>query len=166
MLGIVARDRAVKERRTAMTAPRTTIRIATAADRHAMIALLQDADLPTEGVADTPANYLVAAENGVIAALGGLEAHPPDALLRSLVVSRVRRNAGLGHLVFDRLWQQAEAARYSGVYLLTTTAADYFVRLGFSHIERERAPQGIRQCTEFAMLCPASAVLMRRTVSA
>ncbi len=149
-----------------MIAIPVTIRTATAADGHAMVALLQGADLPTAGVADATGNYFVAEENGAIIALGGLEAHLPDALLRSLAVSRGRRNDGLGRLVFDRLWQQAEAAGYCGVYLLTTTAADYFERLGFSRIERERAPRGIRQCAEFAMLCPANAVVMRRIVGA
>lgn len=165
MLGIVVAEFLVPDSQAAMTGSNITIRAATSTDSDAMTGLLQAADLPVTGVADTPGNFLVAEENGLVVALGGLEAHPPDALLRSLAVDRTRRNDGLGRLVFDRLWQQAGAARYSGVYLLTTTAADYFERLGFARIERDQAPDGIRRSAEFARLCPDDAVLMLRSVT-
>lgn len=50
------------------------------------------------------------------------------------------------------------------VYLLTTTAADYFPRMGFARIERDEVPVAVQQSTEFRTLCPASAVAMRRVL--
>lgn len=150
--------------RSAMSEAQIRIRRATPADIDQMLTLLRAADLPVDGVATAPGDYLVAAaENGDIVALGGLESHGPDALLRSLAVAASHRNQGLGRRIFDRLWQRAEAERFSEIYLLTTTAADYFERLGFLRVARESAPGAIRLSREFSAICPDSAVLMRRT---
>ena len=48
---------------------------------------------------------------------------------------------------------------------LTTTAADYFARLGFVRIDRDAAPPAIRATAQFASLCPASAHVMRRELA-
>jgi N-acetylglutamate synthase-like GNAT family acetyltransferase len=44
---------------------------------------------------------------------------------------------------------------------LTTTAAGYFPKAGFSAISREQAQPEIRTSLEFAHACPASAIVMR-----
>ncbi len=46
------------------------------------------------------------------------------------------------------------------VYLLTTTAEDFFARRGYVRIGREKAPRTIRSTREFADLCPASSAFM------
>ncbi len=150
-----------------MSEAQIRIRRATSADVDEMLKLLRATDLPVDGVAAASGDYLVAAtKNGNIVALGGLEPHGPDALLRSLAVAAGHRNQGLGKRVFDRLWQKAEAEGFSEIYLLTTTAADYFERLGFCRVARESAPGAIRLSREFSGICPDSAVLMRRTAGA
>ncbi|MFW6382934.1 MAG: hypothetical protein ACOCZD_02725 [Haloferacaceae archaeon] len=58
-----------------------------------------------------------------------------------------------------------ERARNDGlgaVYLLTTTAADFFADLGFEPVDREAVPEPIRQSAAFADLCPSTATCMRR----
>jgi amino-acid N-acetyltransferase len=44
--------------------------------------------------------------------------------------------------------------------LLTTTAAPFFTRFGFTSAARDAAPAALRATAEFASLCPASAVCM------
>ena len=57
-----------------------------------------------------------------------------------------------------------ERAKIGGVrevYLLTTTAEKYFPRYGFEVIERAAVPAEVHESSEFASVCPASAVAMR-----
>ncbi len=96
-------------------------------------------------------------EDGVIAAVAGLERFGDAALLRSVAVDPHARTRGLGlAVVADRI----VAARHAGlpaVHLLTTTAADYFARLGFVRIDRGALPAALSGSPELTGACPASA---------
>jgi amino-acid N-acetyltransferase len=48
------------------------------------------------------------------------------------------------------------------VYLLTTTAAPLFLRLGYSNLPRDAAPPAIKTSAEFAGICPASSAFMSK----
>ena len=50
------------------------------------------------------------------------------------------------------------------LYLLTTTAADFFARRGYEAVPRSAAPAAIAATPQFRDLCPASSVLMRKTI--
>ena len=52
------------------------------------------------------------------------------------------------------------------LYLLTTTAPDYFRRLGFRALARRHAPAALRESAEFRGACPDSALLMELTLRA
>jgi amino-acid N-acetyltransferase len=57
------------------------------------------------------------------------------------------------------------AAREAGIgrlYLLTTTAADFFAALGYERVDRGEVPEAVRGSAEFSDLCPDTAVAMRR----
>ena len=66
------------------------------------------------------------------------------------------------------LLSQAEnLARESGVselWLLTTTVANFFRRAGYVEVERSTASAELQASTQFAELCPATAVCMKRTL--
>jgi amino-acid N-acetyltransferase len=63
-------------------------------------------------------------------------------------------------LTRDRIdWARREGL--GSLYLLTTTAGEYFPRFGFAPAERESAPDAIQLSREFAVACPASALFMR-----
>ena len=47
------------------------------------------------------------------------------------------------------------------MYLLTTTAEDYFPRFGFEVIDRSEADERLKESAEFRGACPDSAVCMR-----
>ena len=53
------------------------------------------------------------------------------------------------------------AVGLDALYLLTTTAQDWFPRFGFERVDRSSTPPEIAGSDEFAELCPASAVVMR-----
>jgi amino-acid N-acetyltransferase len=123
--------------------------------------LLETASLPIGGLRDQfPAGYVVANDAGTIVGCAGLETHARAALLRSVAVSAQYRNAGIGRaLVGDRI-AAAKAARLDAVYLLTTTAAEYFSRMGFVPTDRARVPVAIAASAEFAGICPSSAACL------
>ena len=59
----------------------------------------------------------------------------------------------------------AEEGR-SEVYALTTTIAELAQRMSFERVERKALPPGIRASRQFAGLCPATAVALRRRLTA
>jgi N-acetylglutamate synthase-like GNAT family acetyltransferase len=139
------------------------IRTASADDLDLIRALLRTADLPVDGVEEQfGAGYAVATEDGEVIGAAGMERYGRFGLLRSVVVAAEARNRGVAELLIrDRLaWAGTEGLQE--VYLLTTTAARYFTRLGFERVDRDTLPLEIRDSREFAILCPASAVAMRR----
>ncbi len=130
------------------------------------MALVHAAELPTSGIADNfPGSYSVVRVGNAIVAVAGLEAHGGVGLLRSVAVASSERGAGLGRqLVEDRL-RIAREQKLSAVYLLTTTAAEYFRSLGFSDASRQEAPDDLRRSSEFASVCPSSAVCLQKQLS-
>ncbi|HLG88251.1 MAG TPA: arsenic resistance N-acetyltransferase ArsN2 [Alphaproteobacteria bacterium] len=95
---------------------------------------------------------------------GGIELHGPNALLRSIVIMPEARGSGLGGQVVAFLNSYAQLRGVERTWLLTTTAADFFRKLGFNDAKRSRAPDAIKATTEFASLCPASAICMSRAL--
>ena len=82
-------------------------------------------------------------------------------LLRSVAVRDSARGAGVGTAVCDELEERARAEGTTELYLLTTSAADFFADRGYEKIERVDAPRAIRETTQFDDRCPAAAVCMR-----
>jgi len=54
----------------------------------------------------------------------------------------------------------AEVAGVAGVYLLTTDATAWFLRLGLEHVPRGAAPSELMASPEFVDACPASAACL------
>lgn len=128
-----------------------------------VLGLLKAAGLPTSGVVDAfPHGYVVAHLAAALVAAAGLEVHGKNGLLRSVVVNPALRRAGLARKLATRLLDAGQEQRLDAVYLLTTTAPDYFARLGFERVRREDAPDELKCSSEFASICPASAVCMTR----
>lgn len=137
-----------------------SIRPARPADLRAIGELLEGADLPTVGVDDHLPGFMVAEAAGRLVGLAGLEVHGGDGLLRSVVVDPAFRGTGLGARLTQRALDAARAAELGRVYLLTTTAEDYFPRYGFRRIRRDDASPEVKRSVEFREACPASAVAM------
>jgi amino-acid N-acetyltransferase len=147
-------------------AERITIRGATASDLEQVRALLKAASLPLDGLEEQFGDgYAIAECEGVAVGAEGVEVYGQSGLLRSAVVDPGWRGRGVGDtLTHDRLaWAAARGLR--DVWLLTTTAADYFPRFGFERVARESAPPAMQASREFAEACPTSAITMRRVLA-
>lgn len=127
----------------------------------AVSALLADAALPREGVAEHFGHFLVARADGKVVGAVGMERYGSSAMLRSLVVAPPHRDRGLGRALTERILQEARAQGVRRAFLLTETAAKFFPKFGFSQVEREEADAGVRSSVEFRTACCQSAVCMR-----
>lgn len=128
--------------------------------------LLERADLPTDDLsatraADGPALYVVRSEAGRVGCIG-VERYGDDGLLRSAVVLEEYRGEGYGRAAVRALETESRDSSIGTLYLLTTTAADFFERLGYERVERAAVPEAVRESAEFSDLCPSSAVAMCR----
>lgn len=140
-----------------------------AADRPAVVALLQACDLPVEDVREASGTtQLVVREGGIVIATVGVDLDDshgePVALLRSLAVSPGHRGRGLG-LVLARA---AEALAVAGgartVVLLTATAGGLFARLGYAETSRCALGDRVAAFRQFAASCCAGATCYVKTV--
>lgn len=141
----------------------TPLRPATSQDLPAILALLRDADLPYQDLTTAHlADFLVAAGSQHVLGAVGIERYGEKALLRSLVVRPESKFTGLGKQLADAIERHARRTGVDTLYLLTTTAADFFKRRGYEVIERRSAPPELQKTTEFSSLCPSQATCMRR----
>lgn len=124
--------------------------------------LLAANDLPVADLRSGAGRFLVARRAGERVGVGGLEVHGTEGLVRSVAVERAARGEGVGTALCDALAAEARTAGVETLYLLTTTAADFFARRGYERCGRDATPPSIRATTEFATLCPEHATVMRR----
>jgi amino-acid N-acetyltransferase len=140
------------------------IRGATTSDLVAVEALLATNDLPIDGVAGNFSSFLVAEdETGIVGGIG-LERFGPVALLRSAVISSERRGIGIGRRLVEELLSRALAAGIEEIYLLTTSAEEYFPKFGFIRTTRSAVPDALKASAEFQGACPDTATVMRHSL--
>lgn len=90
----------------------------------------------------------------------GLEIYGTNGLLRSLATKEKIRGKGLGKLLVNTIEQYAQQKNISALYLLTTTAEDFFGKLGYLNISRNDIPEEVKNSKEFSSICPGSAASM------
>lgn len=141
-------------------------RAASAADLADIQALLKHAGLPFEDLSAAlmPDFIVLRGASGELLAAGGFEIHGEDGLLRSVVVADATRGQGLGGTVTTMIERRARKRGIRALFLLTTTAADFFPRLGYERFDRGGVPPALAGSAEFASLCPASAVCMKKNL--
>ncbi|MCB9397785.1 MAG: GNAT family N-acetyltransferase [Acidobacteria bacterium] len=122
--------------------------------------LLKKLDLPVIDRSQEGSRYWGEWQGSQLIGLVGLEVYGHLGLLRSLAVDPARQGTGLGKQLLNHILAQAKDLELEAIYLLTTTARDYFIRFGFAEIERHLVPTEIRASSEFHSVCPSSATVM------
>jgi amino-acid N-acetyltransferase len=141
------------------------LRTASSADLEAVFSLLDRSGLPTAGVADNFSQFLVAEADGRLVGVVGLELYGESALLRSAAVEESWRGSGVGRVLVERALDLARERGIEDVYLLTTTAENYFPKFGFVCVRRDEVAQGVQSSVEFRSACPESATVMCKHVN-
>ena len=145
---------------TAVIAP------ATIGDLPAISSLLAESRLPSVGIGDHLGTALVARAKDSVVGSAALELYGDAALLRSVAVAAPHRRQGLGERIARAALEMAAHRGVRSVYLLTTTAEEFFARrLAFRPIVRADVPDAVRAFPEFTRLCPDTARVMVRTVN-
>lgn len=138
------------------------IRNAEQPDLAAVESLLATNDLPLDGVRENFSSFVVAEQQDAIVGAIGLELFDSAALLRSAVVSPDQRGNGVGRRLVEQILARAEEAGVEDVFLLTTTAGEYFPRFGFTRTTRAAVPEAVKSSAEFRGACPDTAIVMAR----
>lgn len=133
------------------------------ADYEPIKCLLVEAGLPVDDFAPEHLAFIACDDEQPVAAIG-YEGLGETWLLRSLVVGSAQRSRGLGARLVAALEGKAREEGAAEVWLLTIDADGFFASLGYRRREREDAPTAIRGTAEFSGLCPASAILMSRSL--
>ena len=92
--------------------------------------------------------------------LVGCEIYGNDGLLRSLAVTHDNRGSGTGSALVEHVEAYARKQGVRVMYLLTTTAEEFFARRGYSPVDRNQVPDSIRSTSEYCDICPASSAIM------
>ncbi len=135
------------------------------AELPAVRALLEQHQLPTQGVGPGGGFYVARVNDHLIGSIG-VEHHGEAGLLRSLVVEAAQQKTGVASALVQRAVADAAQVGLKALYLLTTTAPDFFEKQGFARCARTEAPPGIKDSWEFQTGCPDAAICMRRWLSA
>jgi amino-acid N-acetyltransferase len=127
--------------------------------------LLESASLPTADIsAKSLEHFLVCLEGAEITGVVGLDLIGGIALLRSLAVTKSFRRCGIANDLVQAAEALAQTCAVTDIYLLTTTAHQYFAARGYRKLERSAAPAAVQQTPQFNSLCPSSSVLMRKSL--
>lgn len=143
-----------------MNEPNVIIRHAAPYDHLPILNLLASADLPIAGVREWLDSFFIAEAGDCLVGIAGLEIHGTEGNLRSVAVNETRRGNGIGKMLTDGVIEHARACGLRRLFLLTTTADEYFASHGFRRICREAASTDIQNSVEFREACPTSAVAM------
>jgi N-acetylglutamate synthase-like GNAT family acetyltransferase len=138
------------------------IQAAAEADLPAIRRLLDAEHLPLAGVDEHVDTMVVAKDGDHIAGAAAVELYADGALLRSVVVGSTVRGQGIGHQLTEAALSVAKARGLHTAFLLTTTAEQFFPKMGFERIARDDVPTSVQASVEFQSACPASAIVMRK----
>ena len=137
------------------------LRRASDTDLEAVKALLVASKLPVEGVDESFANFIVAEGRLSIVGAVGMEIYGQYSLLRSAVVAPGWQGYGVGRALVGEMVSRARIRDVTAIYLLTTTAENYFPSFGFERIERNEVPSELGESAELKGACPSTATAMR-----
>ena len=126
--------------------------------------LLRQNRLPVDGLAAHLATTVIAREDGRIVGSAAIELYGEHALLRSVAVNLALQRRGRGRALTEAARAMARERHVRAVYLLTTTAEQFFPKFGFTIVPREIVPETIQTSVEFTSACPSTATVMMKTL--
>lgn len=139
-----------------------TILPAQASDIAPVTDLLAASKLPTDDLPNGLPHFFVVKKDEQLIGTAGVEIHGFYALLRSVAVAADFQGQGIAHELTKKALKEAVKQDVSEVYLITTTADQYFEKQGFTRVERKEVPLEIAQTEQFSNICPSSAIVMKK----
>jgi amino-acid N-acetyltransferase len=112
-----------------------TIQLAKHCDKLEMAALLQRFSMGTKDLLTANSKYWIYRKEGQLQAMVGVEYGNNCALVRSLAVEAGAQRSGLGRRLLIVAIEDAKNHGCKTIFTLSSTAANYFTKLGFEPIE-------------------------------
>ena len=129
-----------------------------------VLALLSLANLPISDIGENVGFFSLEIDSEIIGTVG-LETNGKIGLLRSLSVLESQKGKGYGLLIVQNLEAYVKTKNINKLYLLTTTAKEFFEKkFNYEVIERVNVPIEIQSSQQFALVCPLSAVVMKKEI--
>lgn len=144
---------------------RIRIREATEQDLPFVVGLLKSNDLCYEDIPQKVRSLFIGYVDSKVVGTGGVEVYGQYGLLRSLAVEQPFRGKGYGKALVSKVIESAMRKGVKELYLLTTSAENFFTQLGFRKVERNNSPAAIQNTTEFKELCAVTSILMRKKIA-
>lgn len=133
-------------------------------DKIEVLSILQANDLPVSDL-DADKKLFMLKQNDAIIGTAGLEMFEDCALLRSICIVKKEQGKGFGKKITHELEEIAKQNGINRLFLLTTTAKNFFFKEGYEIIQRTDVPASIKASSEFESVCPSSAVVMQKRLS-
>jgi len=129
-------------------------------DVEAIVELLKTNNLPISDLNTGQRIFLVALSDEKTIGCVAVEIYGDAGLLRSLAVNKNFRGKSIGQKLVteSEVWSRNNGLK--SLYLLTTTAANFFQKIGWCNTDRASVPKSIAFSSEFASVCPSSAVCL------
>lgn len=127
---------------------------------------LEAEGLPVDDLTDEGRSFFRIDQGGSTVGFCGYEAVGSYVLLRSIVVLPSMKGRGIGESATRQLMDKARQGGAQQAYLLTTSAAPFFERLGFAPVARVSVPEAILKTRQATSLCPASATILTKQLQA
>jgi amino-acid N-acetyltransferase len=128
-------------------------------DLQDVLILLEEVNLPREGVAESFQDFFVIRKDGKIRGCIGIEIYGDVGLMRSVAIHPSFQGQGYGGKLVETLENYARDKKLVKIYLLTDTAEKFFIKLNYNVISRDRANPKIKQSVEYTTLCTSSPLL-------
>lgn len=129
-------------------------------DLQQIIELLKENNLPTSDISLNTQQFWKYQPDDKIKALAGIEPYGEYAIFRSFVSHLSIRGKGVAFKLYQHSLKEAKKQGINRLFLLTTTAKDWFLKHKWTVIERSSVPNQIANSKEFKSICPASATCM------
>ena len=123
--------------------------------------LLLTVNLPIEGVKESFSNFFIAQKKNMIIGCAGIEIYEEVGLLRSVAIIPSSQKQGIGQMMVNKIEEFAIEEGIKNLYLLTDTAEQFFLRLNYKKIARERTDSRIKQTIEFTTICTSATVMVK-----
>ena len=136
------------------------------AELEQIVLLLSESGLPVSDISQAHCPLFFGIQSDFcLNAVIGLELFGSVGLIRSLAVSKACRGQRFGHQLVDFAEHYAAERGVETLFLLTTTAAVFFQQLGYEQVARSDVPQDISTTSQFSSLCPASSVVLSKSIT-
>jgi amino-acid N-acetyltransferase len=142
---------------------RLTLTLIAKKEKSQALQFLEKHNLPTIDIDDSVELYGYYDHQKLLATIG-LQAYNTEGLLRSVCVDIALQKEGFGSKILKTFEAKLHEKGIQNLYLLTTTAEDFFQKNNYIVIARDIVPEVIRQTAEFKGVCPASAIVMKKSL--